>query len=223
MDDSAEQHPKYIEVDGSRYEVSQDRLSGRQLRELPHPPIPEDRKLVELVGNNDEREVSDEAEVEIINGLRFVSRERRFHIVLDDIRYEVSQRGLTGRQLHELPRPPIPENHQLFELVGDDEREVRDDREIEIVDGLRFVSRERHGYRIQIDRIHYEVDANAMTGAQLRNVPTPPIGPDRDLFEVTPGGSDRKIEDNTNVAIRNGLRFYTAPAHINPGASGLFA
>ena len=72
-------------------------------------------------------------------------------------------------------------------------------------------------FKIQIDRTHYDVTLPEMTGAQLRHVPTPPIGADRDLFEVVPGGSDRKIGDNDIVKIRNGLRFFTAPAQINPG------
>lgn len=76
-----------------------------------------------------------------------------------------------------------------------------------------------HKYRIQIDRVHYTVHRHRMTGTELRQVPDSPIGPDRDLFEVVPGGSDRKILDDTLVEIRDGLRFFTAPAHINPGAS----
>ena len=76
-------------------------------------------------------------------------------------------------------------------------------------------------FRIQIDRVHYEVHKERMTGEELRHVPSPPIGPDRDLFEVVPGQSDRKIEDATVVEIKNGLRFFTAPAHINPGAATL--
>ena len=71
--------------------------------------------------------------------------------------------------------------------------------------------------QIQIDRVHYEVDVTQMTGEQLRQLPKPPIGPDRDLFEVLPGHSDRKIENNEEVELRNGTRFFTAPAHINPG------
>lgn len=70
---------------------------------------------------------------------------------------------------------------------------------------------------IQIDRVHYEVDVKQMTGEQLRHLPQPPIGPDRDLFEVVPGHSDRKIGDDEEVELRNGTRFFTAPAHINPG------
>jgi hypothetical protein len=74
-----------------------------------------------------------------------------------------------------------------------------------------------HKFQIQIDRTHFTVTLQQMTGLQLRQLPTPPIGPDRDLFEVVPGGSDKKIGDNDEVEMRNGLRFFTAPAQINPG------
>jgi hypothetical protein len=78
---------------------------------------------------------------------------------------------------------------------------------------------ERHekDYRIQIDRTEYTVHQEQMTGEEIRQVPPTPIGPDRDLFEVVPGGSDRKISNDEVVEIRSGLRFFTAPAQINPG------
>jgi hypothetical protein len=74
-----------------------------------------------------------------------------------------------------------------------------------------------HKFEIQIDRTVYTVHKKEMTGEEIRRVPKPPIGHDRDLFEVIAGGTDRKIEDHTVVKIHNGLRFFTAPAHINPG------
>jgi hypothetical protein len=43
-------------------------------------------------------------------------------------------------------------------------------------------------FQIQIDRVHYTVESEALTGAELRALVVPPIGPDRDLFEVVPGG-----------------------------------
>src|SRR5881396_461630 len=73
------------------------------------------------------------------------------------------------------------------------------------------------GFQIQIDRVHYVVTKSQMTGTELRHVPPTPIGPDRDLFEVVPGGPDRKIEDADTIEIRNGKRFFTAPSQINPG------
>jgi hypothetical protein len=72
-------------------------------------------------------------------------------------------------------------------------------------------------FEIKIDRTDYEVHEAVLTGAKLRALPKPPIGPDRDLFEVVPGGSDLKIEADTRVTMRDGLRFFTAPAQINPG------
>jgi hypothetical protein len=76
---------------------------------------------------------------------------------------------------------------------------------------------ERPKFQIQIDRAHYTVHQAHMTGAELRRVPPTPIGPDRDLWQVVPGGTDVKVGDADVVEIRNGLRFFTAPAQINPG------
>lgn len=70
---------------------------------------------------------------------------------------------------------------------------------------------------IQIDRVHYRVHTDTMTGEQLRQLVTPPISMDRDLFRVVPAGDDVKIELTDVVALRDGTRFFTAPARINPG------
>lgn len=70
---------------------------------------------------------------------------------------------------------------------------------------------------IQIDRVHYKVELNDMTGQQLRALPNPPIQSDRDLFLVVPGGHDLKIGLDEVVHLADGMRFFTAPGHINPG------
>lgn len=72
-------------------------------------------------------------------------------------------------------------------------------------------------YKIQIDRGHYDVAADSLTGAQLRTLPDPPLSSDRDLFEVRPGAEDLFVEDATVVPMKSGLRFFTAPGRINPG------
>ncbi len=73
------------------------------------------------------------------------------------------------------------------------------------------------GVKIRIDREDFTVHEEFLTGVQLRALPNPYIGPDRDLFEVVPGGSDKKIELTDRVKMRPGFRFFTAPAQINPG------
>lgn len=76
---------------------------------------------------------------------------------------------------------------------------------------------EKKVFHIRIDRTGFTVEQRELTGAQLRQLPSSAIGQDRDLFEVVPGGSDRKIADADIITMRDGLRFFTAPAQINPG------
>lgn len=74
-----------------------------------------------------------------------------------------------------------------------------------------------HQTNIQIDRVHYRVPVDVLTGQQLRELVTPPIPETRDLFRVVPAGDDEKIELTASVALHDGMRFFTAPARINPG------
>lgn len=75
---------------------------------------------------------------------------------------------------------------------------------------------------VRVDRQDIEVSPGllhdgTLTGREIRELATPPIGTDRDLFEIVAGGSDRKIEDGDTVVIRDHLRFFSAPRNINPG------
>ena len=102
-----------------------------------------------------------------------------------------------------------------------EERQRRELEEFEAAERLaleEFERREGRPFEIKIDRTIYQVRERMLTGAQIRALPTPPIGPDRDLFEVVPGGTDKKIGNDMEVRMRDGLRFFTAPAQINPGA-----
>ena len=73
-------------------------------------------------------------------------------------------------------------------------------------------------FHIQIDRTHFTVSQEQLSGALIRALPTPPIGPDRDLYEIRPSQPDLLVEDTTVVTMHDGLRFFTAPKQINPGA-----
>jgi len=74
-------------------------------------------------------------------------------------------------------------------------------------------------FTIHINNATFKVPAASMTGTQIRSLPSPPIGPDFDLWEDVPGGSDVLIGDGQQVELKNGMHFFTAPATINPGVA----
>lgn len=70
---------------------------------------------------------------------------------------------------------------------------------------------------IHIDRKQYKTDESVLTGRQLRTLPEPDISADYILKLEIPGGTDRDIEDDEKVEIRNGLHFYSIQRNTNPG------
>jgi hypothetical protein len=112
------------------------------------------------------------------------------------------------------------------ERVESERERVEDDREKVEADRERLEhEREGHGHRpphyeIFIDKDRFEVEEPDLIGAQLRELPKPPVGQDRDLWEEIPGpGDDKKIGDEEHVRMRSGLRFFTTPRHVTPGAT----
>jgi hypothetical protein len=71
---------------------------------------------------------------------------------------------------------------------------------------------------ILIDGTRYVAPQREMTGALLRALPSPPIGPDRDLWLDVDGGLDRVIGDDETVELQPQMRFFTVPKVINPGS-----
>ena len=115
------------------------------------------------------------------------------------------------------------EEKQRREMLEFQERQRREREEFEKKEHADLKEFEEHledehrNVQIKIDRQEFHVKERFLTGTRLRALPTPPIGGERDLFEVVPGGPDRKIEANQKVPMRDGLRFFTAPGQINPG------
>ncbi|MEJ7784638.1 MAG: multiubiquitin domain-containing protein [Solirubrobacteraceae bacterium] len=71
---------------------------------------------------------------------------------------------------------------------------------------------------ITIDRTAYRVPKDELTGEELRALPEPDIGPDRDLYLERKGDDeDDLIEPGEVVKIKRGEHFFTAPATITPG------
>lgn len=73
-------------------------------------------------------------------------------------------------------------------------------------------------YSVKIDRDPFKVESETITGAGLRALPTPPVGSDRDLFQVVPGGQDELIGEDEVVTLHEGAHFITAPRNVTPGS-----
>jgi len=72
--------------------------------------------------------------------------------------------------------------------------------------------------RIHIDRVPYDVDQHELTGAQIRDLPTPPIAADFDLWQEERGDvEDHLIAPTVTVKLKEDMHFYSAPSTINPG------
>jgi Multiubiquitin len=120
-----------------------------------------------------------------------------------------------ARELEEFERQRI---ERLKEFEANESKELRAFEEKETLEIKALAEELKKEFVIKIDRHEYRVQQHTLTGSELRDLAQPPIGPDRDLFEVVPGGSDRKINATDVVKMRDGLRFFTAPAQINPGS-----
>jgi hypothetical protein len=71
---------------------------------------------------------------------------------------------------------------------------------------------------IYLDRAAYRVPRRPMSGQELRNLPTPGLSSDLDLFQVSAGSSDDLVvHDEELVHINEGEEFFTAPRTILAG------
>ena len=70
-EDKNEQREFKIQIDRVHYTVTQPQMTGRELRNVPRPPIPADRDLFEVVPGHPDRKLADADIVEITNGTRF--------------------------------------------------------------------------------------------------------------------------------------------------------
>ena len=72
---------------------------------------------------------------------------------------------------------------------------------------------------IRVDRDVIHVEVSTLTGLGIRQLVSPPIGSDHDLFLVHPGPTeDERISDEREVELKSGMEFFSAPTTINPGS-----
>jgi hypothetical protein len=144
--------------------------------------------------------------------------ERHIPVFIDGHEYASRVRRVTEADLRRLPRPPIPDGKELWlDIPDEQDRPLAEGETIELAPGMRFFS-EPYEITIHIDRTRYTVTKKRMTGLELRAVPAPPVASDRDLWLDIIDKRDKKIADDDIVRLRDGMRFFTAPGRINPGA-----
>jgi hypothetical protein len=74
---------------------------------------------------------------------------------------------------------------------------------------------------IHIDKKPYKVLGPTITAEELRALPEPDVGADRDVYLEVPGpGDDQLITAGAVITLENGLHFFTAPSTITPGHAG---
>ena len=60
-----------IQIDRTKYEWSDEEISGAQLRCLPPTPIPTERDLFQVIPGHPDRKIKDEDTIKVYDGLRF--------------------------------------------------------------------------------------------------------------------------------------------------------
>ena len=72
-DGSKKPEPKifHIQIDRTQYEVSNEKLTGAELRRVPPTPIPSERDLFLIVPGHPDLKIKDDDTIEIQDGLRF--------------------------------------------------------------------------------------------------------------------------------------------------------
>jgi len=71
---------------------------------------------------------------------------------------------------------------------------------------------------IYVNRHAFRVAGRPVTGAALKELPTPPIGPDLDLVRIMHGGeSDLFVQPDEVVELEDGAEFFVVPRTIIAG------
>lgn len=76
---------------------------------------------------------------------------------------------------------------------------------------------QRPDISITIDGLTYRCRPTVVTVNGIRGIAHPPIENGRDIWLAVPNDADRFLADNEEVALTNGLSFFTAPHSILAG------
>lgn len=75
---------------------------------------------------------------------------------------------------------------------------------------------EDHPIKIKIDKNHYPVTEDSMTGLEIKRLGGVPDG--YELWLEQPGDVDIEVKDTDIIEIKHGMKFFSTSPTINPGA-----
>jgi hypothetical protein len=140
-----------------------------------------------------------------------ISKERWYSFGIDEKSFESTRRLITGRELLRLVDLD-PAGYDIgFRIVGAPDTYVLPDQEADL--GLpgreQFYTLVKKPLRISIDGTSYTPGKTEMTGAELRSLPSPPIGDDREFWWDVPGKEDQQVAPTQRLVLEDGMAFYT--------------
>lgn len=128
-------------------------------------------------------------------------------IFIDGEPIEATHRRLTGAQLRTLVSPPA--DNIWLDVVDAQDDPIAPTDVVALEPDMRFFTDRPR--TIYINKAPYEVRNAALTEAQLRALPTPPVPDDYGIWKDIPDDLDDPIKVGEIVRIANGDRFFTKP------------
>lgn len=149
---------------------------------------------------------------------------RKVTITINDDRVRIHAGTHAVAELKQKVDPVVPPDDVLWmDIDGGEDIALPSDGTIEVTDGLILYSQGSDGSHrrrvpIVIDTTPVVSPSLSVTGSILRNMVTPPIPADRDLFRDIDGSPDERIDDDEVVTLAKGAEFYSVPRLITPGS-----
>lgn len=75
---------------------------------------------------------------------------------------------------------------------------------------------EDHPFKIKIDKNHYSVTEDSMTGLEIKRLGG--VSDGYELWLEQPGDIDLEVKDSDTIEIKHGMKFFSTSPTINPGA-----
>jgi len=135
-----------------------------------------------------------------------------YRIRLNSVDYDVTATELSGRQLRELPTPPIPHSDDLFEELPDgSDRQIDNDYKVEMYTGkVLYTERAHKKYRVYVNGTEKTVETNQLSYDDVVVLAFPERTPGTIYsvtFEKAKKPHEGDLVEGQSVEIKDGTEF----------------